>query len=386
MLTTVSSQSTDSSDVIPGQCPTVPTTTYNNFLDPLDSIYAIVKQLYESKRYMRLPDMEKVSAHVQAMKSNIVNVLVPALINHSNIAPQAHDPLATGSPAPPSQPRQTVNKNTEVITKKPSYSEVAKKQRSAVIIKSGNNVKPDKGMLSSVEESVSHVLKSKNIDATIHSTVPGKNGEVVMLFDEKDDVNRIAKDVTTELGVETHWRSLILPKVTISHIPSYIQPCDLKDTLLTSNAWLKELAKDNTFEVLFTYKVKDHISAVFKVSPRVRSAIIDNENKVRVGVRACPVKDRLHARQCRTCCKFTHRSSECNESPKCGFCSLDHAAKDCPDQSNTEKHRCTNCTNESDDSDSSHSAFSNRCPALHRKLNQVIHATNWGNSRMPKLD
>ena len=130
--------------------------------------------------------------------------------------------------------------------------------------------------------------------------------------------------------------------------------------------------------------MKDLTSIVCKVSPTIRRFIMEGSKRLRVGMRSCPVKDRIHVTQCGKCLRFGHKTKLCYESSHtCAFCSLDHKSSDCLNK-NAHQHQCKNCDryrNLSTDSAvqfSAHSAFSDICPVFMSQKTKMINRTNWG--------
>ena len=127
-----------------------------------------------------------------------------------------------------------------------------------------------------------------------------------------------------------------------------------------------------TFEVLFTYDVRDWRSIVCKVSPEIRSRIIENRNVVRIENRSCPAKDRFHIKQCGKCLRFGHKTNVCrSDRYNCAHCREDHHIKDCPHKESDEKRKCSNCDhwNEAEDTkeipDIKHNAYNHSLSLIH---------------------
>ena len=157
---------------------------------------------------------------------------------------------------------------------------------------------------------------------------------------------------------------------------------------------------NKTFQVIFLRETKDSnfTSAVFKVDPVIREAIIKNGNRVFLGLSSCKVTDRFHLVQCYHCQQFGHKkdSDYCPRKNQnqglCLYCANNHLSRDCPDKKNQEKHKCANCMKSKDinrkNNCTGHSSNSYSCPILLSELKSLINRTmgyeNVNLSNIPK--
>lgn len=342
----------------------------SSFTDPLDKILAKVQSLFNSKKQIRTADMQEIQELAHSMKSSIIDALIPALQVQNNANPNVK---TSANQAPTT----------------PSYADITKrrfKQTTQLYVAPEHNVSPIH-----TENTVCSFLQKEKITAGIHSVRPTRNGGVVFNFDPKDDVSQIAKSIEANVGIKATAKTLSLPKITISRIPTSdsLTPASLKTEILHSNPWLQPLAVKGTFEVLFTYQPKDFISAVCKVSPDIRQGVIDAGNTLKVGVRVCPVRDRFHVPLCTNCSRFGHKASSCEQqTPSCCFCaSNQHTHNTCPHKTDPTKHKCTNCDHSKNkhfqETSSQHNAFSKTCPSYLSQINKIIKQTNWGKGPQP---
>ena len=264
------------------------------------------------------------------------------------------------------------------------------KTRSTVLIESDASKKFESSDVTQMESKVSGLISKANIDATISSSSSTKNGDIVIRFDQKDDVKEIANKVESELGYRTQSRSLTLPKLTVSYVPKYIsvEKESVAELIIKSNPWLQDCVDDGeTLEVLFTYEVRDWKSIVLKTSPKIRSEIIGLGNTLRIENRRCPVKDRFHIQKCGKCLSFGHKSRACFKDQSCAHCSGEHHISDCPVKYDMTKLLCSNC-NKSTESGSwgnDHNAHSKSCPMYMKQMKRLIEQTHWGNGPLPNI-
>jgi hypothetical protein len=180
------------------------------FTKPLDDILAITQKIHQSKRQTSSENLMNISAKVNEMKNRIINVLLP-LVSQVAMSKVSVD----------------TQKETKVgnIHRNVSYADITKKKlhkKVAVVVKSGSDKKVDTSEAFEIERKITNILTEKKINATLHATIPKRNGDVVMMFDDKDNAERIADNIKENLGIDARGRSLTLPKITITHIPQYI--------------------------------------------------------------------------------------------------------------------------------------------------------------------
>lgn len=338
-----------------------------SFTEPLDKILAKIQSLFNSKKQIRAADMQDIQELVHSMKSNIIDTLIPAL--RAPAAEQGNNP----APIKPSF--------AEAVKQRP------KKQNTKLYIPPQDNASP-----SHTENIVCSFLQKEKVNAGVHSVHATRNGGVVFNFDANDDISKIAKSIEANVGIKASAKSLSMPKIIVSRIPSSDPPtvaANIKSEIINSNPWLQSMVGDGTFDVLFTYKPKDFVSAVCRVSPDIRQRIIDDNNSLKVGVRVCPVRDHFHIPLCTKCSRFGHKASSCQqESPCCCYCaSNQHTHSTCPHKLDLSKHKCTNCSLSKSkaiqESSTQHNAFSKSCPSYSIQLNRMIKQTNWGQGPIP---
>lgn len=346
----------------------------DNFTSPVDEILALIRNIYDKRLKLSAKDLLFIDDRVHEMKSRIINSM---LVNNTN------KKTLNTSPCRPAPITNTISH----ISEWPALSK--NKTRSALVVKPESSKTFEKSDVLALERKVSDLISDENIDATIFSSAPTKNGDIVIKFDEKDDVRRIAQKVETNLGYQTHSRTLSLPKMTISHVPKYTptEKESLKELIVKSNQWLEHfLNRGETFEVIFTYEVRDWRSIVIKVSPEIRSHIFYNRSALRIANRSCPAKDRFHVKQCGKCLGFGHKSRAClKDQFTCAHCNEDHHKKDCPHKDNDDKLMCSNCKKSNDNSDLKHGPYSQLCPLYVKQLMRQIDQTHWGEGPMPKM-
>lgn len=324
---------------------------------------------------MSKPILQGLQKHLNDLKSDIINFLLPLATQKTN--PKSEPSMQTPKPAP----RRSIPK--------PTYSDIAAKKpaQSTIIVKTPKN--SDTNAISSAPEIINRISKhisQTNNSATIQKTATPSDDKVIIKFNAKDNVEAIAGELRSELGLDARGRSPLLPKMTISHIPAHVDlKTDLRESIIKENPLLQpSLEQGGTFDILFTYTAKDFGSAVIKTSANIRSAIIANNMAINIGNRACPVRDRLQPLRCTKCCAFGHTRSHCRStSLVCNFCAAGHESSACPHKTNNDKHHCHNCSQR--DHPANHTAFDKDCPTLKSEIRRLLKNTDYGKGQPPKI-
>lgn len=355
-----------------------------NFMGPIDDILALVQNAFDKRVKISAKDMQFVGQRAHEMKNKIINKLI--LTEKENTAKETEKTIHNDGEFP------RMNYDS-------AWPSVQRSNRgktyASVIVKSDKDEKFETSGVRLMESKVNKMLSSENIEATIISSSSTKNGDCVIKFNEKDDVNCIARKMEDNWGIKAQSRPIFSPKMTISYVPKYISLGEsVTERIVKSNKWLEELIKSGEcFEVLFTYEVKDWGSIVCRVSPRIRAEIMFNGNMIKVENRSCPIKDRFHVLQCGNCLGFGHKTKVCRkETITCTHCAEGHKWKDCPHKEQKNKLCCSNCQAASSEAgDASHGSSTNhdvrsrKCPVYQRHLQRQIDRTSWSPGPTPTI-
>ena len=223
-------------------------------------------------------------------------------------------------------------------------------------------------------------------------TIPVKScretgrGSVVVKFPDrktKEEARTLVQSSTEFTDVAVSEPRKMMPKMTLLDIPPFLPDGDIIPGIQEKNPKIKGLLDaGHTLSLVFCRIKEGKKMAVLKMSPDVRSAIVDNGNRVFLGLTSCRAFDRFWATQCYHCQKFGHTKDRCaakNASPVCGFCSGSHLSSDCPDKSTL---KCANCSSLGKPLERcQHSTSSLDCPVMTSERNKVIENTEFGSSK-----
>ena len=217
------------------------------------------------------------------------------------------------------------------------------------------------------------------------------SGALVVKFPSKGAKDNASKAIQENLGTNTTLTvtepKKMLPKMTLVGVSSDIHDDDIVPSIIKKNAKIESLVSDGlTLKLLFTIKKGDASTkdAVIKMSPEVRSAVVDGGNFVYVGLARCRAYDRFWVTQCYHCQGFGHKNNDCpkrSDEPKCGFCAGSHESRSC---TNKGSPKCVNCVQSStavEPGAHSHFASSRLCPIMTLQRNKVIENTNFISSK-----
>lgn len=327
--------------------------------------------MHAKKHNMTRPALQNIENELSKAKNCIINHLLPIV---------KQDKSADSTPTRSLSPRQqTTHSYSDMVRKHTTHSTIVIQPPKSEAASSDAQVTAPE-VINRITKHISH----NKLPATIQRTATTNKDKIILKFNKTDDVKKIADELRSELGLNARSRKPLMPKMTISHIPSHIDPDDnLVEHISKHNPFLTDPLKDGHLQILFTYKTRDFSSAVIKVTPNIRS-IIKLHGTVTIGSRACPVRDRVQPQRCSQCCGFGHSKRHCRAtSPTCAHCASDHETFRCPHADTEEKRCCINCKRTSHDHN--HSAFDARCSFLNKEIHKIINNTDYGSDSPPQL-
>lgn len=251
-------------------------------------------------------------------------------------------------------------------------------------------VKPKDAAAEQITQPEKKKIETALASVPVTSCSKTNTGALVVKFPTKKAKENASKAIKESLGTDTSLNvtepKKMLPKMTIVGVSSDVQDNEIVPSILNKNLKIKSLVDDGfTFSLLFTRQRSEDAQtkvAIIKMSPEIRSAIVDEGGSVFVGLTRCKSYDRFWVTQCYHCQGFGHSKDRCakiSDRPICGFCAGDHESKSC---SSKESPKCINCVNSSPTADSetptpAHFASSRHCPIMISQRRKVIENTNF---------
>ena len=237
----------------------------------------MVQDMHTKKHNMTRTALQKNENEINNTKNSITDHLLPKIKQ-----------TGTGSDQAPTH-------NTSPPKGVKSYSDMVRKHttHSTIVIQApkSDDTSPDAQISApKVINRITQHISQSNHAATIQKTATtNKDKNIILKFNKTDDVDKLAVELRDELGLNARSRKPLLPKMTISHIPSHIDPQDdLLTHIIENNPKLSDPLREGQLKFLFSYKTRDFSSAVIRVTPHVRSLIKSSQNTIIIGSRACP--------------------------------------------------------------------------------------------------
>ena len=165
-------------------------------------------------------------------------------------------------------------------------------------------------------------------DIPVKSAAVLPDGRLKFTLSSKDNLESAVEALKEEELVVTSdskERKKLDPKITITKLPDDLTSKeDLDRELCERNQNIKDLV-DAGLVIKTVFVDKEKKLAVVQMSPEIRDSIRSKQDKVFLGLRCFPVRDRFHIVQCYHCQGFGHmaRDGDCNKFSKpaiCHFC------------------------------------------------------------------
>ena len=164
-----------------------------------------------------------------------------------------------------------------------------------------------------------------------------------------------------------------LPCISIVGIEDEVTKSNLVTQITKQNPKIETLINaGEEFTVLFVKSTQSGYNAVARVSPKIRTAIRSERNRIFHGVTCCKVYDRFHIKRCNKCQGYGHFKDECTKPPCCAYCGGDHDSQQCElKDRDSAQHSCVNCKKAGKDNFTGHTAFSWKCPTYIAAQNRL---------------
>ena len=199
----------------------------------------------------------------------------------------------------------------------------------------------------------------------VSATYENKKGNTVIVCKTKQDGNAIQQEVKKILPGFT-VKTPVERRSVIS-VVGFRADHDAKavEKMITDNNYF--LSKSATVDNFSVYKVKPCLNnpavyqAMIKVTDGIRQAIVNNGNRIIVGLYNCQVYDQHPVKRCFKCQGYGHFKADCTEVFSCGKCGESHDTLNC---TSTTKIECVNCKRDNEHDITSHNALSTSCPCF----------------------
>lgn len=229
-----------------------------------------------------------------------------------------------------------------------------------------------------VSKDVKNTLKEVPV---LHAQASG--GTAKLHFKSEADMSRAHEALKTKYKVtsKTQDSKRLDPKLTISDLHDGISSAEELDKLIIEkNDFIRELKDEGeTLKVVFLDRGGKF--AVLKVSPKMREAIRDEDDKIFLDLQQHHVRDRIHVIQCYHCQGYGHTSKSlyCNQKDStatCFYCAGTHRSDGCKSK---KVIKCANCAKSTSRAErtkcTTHKASDNLCPFYVREKLKLMSRT-----------
>ena len=249
------------------------------------------------------------------------------------------------------------------------------KTTSVLVIDKFENEGVEKENMKKVEK----VIVDQNID--IENSYKNKLGKTVIVcksIEQRDDLKSQISSVIPALPLKSVGN--LNKSVVVAGFNNDYTEDNIVDTLLSHNHFISDFIAlksssliDNHISVVTVKPLKNDANlsqVVLRISPDLRELITKNGDKLRVGMKRCPVYNRFFVKRCFGCQQYGHFHAQCPTKNifSCSNCAGDHESRVC--EASSSDHRCVNCMR-AGKTDINHTASSLSCPVFVNELNKV---------------
>ena len=280
-----------------------------------------------------------------------------------------------------------LKKDREAASVNESTSVEMSTSNQILIVKPKDGQSASKEALSKTSKDIETALKS----IPVSSCRETKTGALVVKLPTETAKAEASSAITSTLLTDSIYQlsepKKMLPKMTVTGLSPSMNDNQIIPSILEKNDNIKSLVEaGNTFNLLFTKTSNSTKYAVIKMSPELRSSIIQQGNLIYAGLTRCRAYDRFWVTRCYHCQRFGHVTDKCprkNDTPTCVYCAGSHKSKDC---NNKDSPKCINCCSSKREADVdptsvAHFASNTDCPAMSSEKKKLIENTNFTHSK-----
>ena len=214
-----------------------------------------------------------------------------------------------------------------------------------------------------------------------------KSGNLVVKFPNEKSKNDASSAIGSHLGQNHEMKvtepKKMMPKMTVPDISLTMKDDEIVSSISLKNPNIRKLVEEGlTLSLIFAKVNGNSKTAVLRMSPEIRSEIVNSGSYVYVGLNRCKSYDRFWVNQCYHCQGFGHKACDCpkkDQDPVCSFCAQHHESKAC---SNKDSPKCINCMS-NDSSPMDHYSSSSNCPSMKAQRKKIIENTDFTGSKNP---
>ena len=249
------------------------------------------------------------------------------------------------------------------------------KTTSVLVIDKFDNEMDEKENMNKIED----VIVKQKVD--IENSYKNQSGKTVIVCkssEQRDSLKSKISSVIPNLSVKAVG-NLNKTLVVAGFNGNYTEE-NIIDTLLDHNNYItnyiefKSSTAENHLSLLTVKPLKNDPSlsqVILKVSSGLRELILKNGDKVRIGMKRCPVYERFFVKRCFGCQHFGHFHAQCPTKNMfcCAKCAGEHETHKC--EASSSAHKCVNCKRAGRNEGINHTASSLYCPVFAKELEKL---------------
>lgn len=173
------------------------------------------------------------------------------------------------------------------------------------------------------------------------------NNKIVLNCQTTKDCENICNILKNDNEIETRMVNQKMPKIMVIGVDRDIENNDIFSFINSpQNEEIVNLIKEDPSQnAKLVYSKNDRAETkfvIFEVTSKLFKLIM-KLGYLSIGIRRCPVNERIAVKQCYKCQRFGHISTDCKRQAACATCAGHHESRACKAQQNKTK-TCVNCS------------------------------------------
>ncbi|XP_075680679.1 uncharacterized protein LOC142646240 [Dermatophagoides pteronyssinus] len=288
-----------------------------------------------------------------------------------------------------------------ILKKQPTFADIARinnpmannnaiQRKNHVVIISPK----DEDVSKDSNQTIAFVKEKINAKTTLENGLrierlqPVSGKKCLIKCNSEKDVEKICNILNNDDKITAKKPTKKNPRIMVVGISKDIEKEQIPTLIKAQNPKINEFIENNENENMkILFDKEDRVGskyAIIEASPALWKLILD-ENRLFIGYKSCPVRNRVSVFQCFKCQKFGHSGNDCKNDTKCVNCAGDHETKNCKstihkcincDRTNTTKHQDSRRTTEM--LDINHRANNIMCPQYQKEIAIATRYYNYG--------
>lgn len=178
----------------------------------------------------------------------------------------------------------------------------------------------------------------------INSVKNIKNGGIEIKCKSKEDIQKLEKEIkekTNHYNVEV--KKLLNPKIKLSglKLENEISEIDLQNMIRQQNYFIQEDDILLVNHLRYNERKKSYMLFAEINAKLFKKIFNENNGKLFVGWQYINVYENNQVTRCYNCCRYNHKSKNCQNKTVCPHCTGEHLGQNCKNQE--QEKRCINC-------------------------------------------